>query len=83
MNTSKISTRGGTTYHYKGRVPKPLHAIDSANGNDPSKLMQITLKTTDRAIALARKDIVDSWILNGRMGKVDFISSQEHYRQQL
>ena len=83
MNISKISTRGGKTYHYKARVPKSLHAIDSANGNDPSKIVQITLKTKDRAIALARKDIVDSWILNGRLGKVDFISPQEHYRQQL
>ena len=83
MNISKISTRGGKTYHYKARVPKSLHAIDSANGNDPSKIVQITLKTKDRAIALARKDIVDTWILNGRLGKVDFISPREHYQNQL
>jgi len=83
MNISKISTRGGKTYHYKARVPKSLHAIDSANGNDPSKIVQITLKTKDRAIALARKDIIDNWILNGRIGKVDFISPREHYQNQL
>ena len=64
-------------------MPKSLHAIDSANGNDPSKIVQITLKTKDRAIALARKDIVDNWILNGRIGKVDFISPREHYQNQL
>ena len=64
-------------------MPKSLHSIDSANGNDPSKIVQITLKTKDRAIALARKDIVDNWILNGRIGKVDFISPREHYQNQL
>lgn len=83
MNISKISTRGGKTWHYKTRVPKALHAIDSANGNDSSKIVQITLKTKDRAIALARKDIVDSWISNDRMGKVGFISPQEYRNQQL
>ena len=83
MRISSITTRGGKTYHYRARVPVALHATDLANGNDPTKLVQMTLKTKDRAIALARKDIVDSWILNGRLGKVDFISPREHYRQQL
>jgi hypothetical protein len=82
MKISKISPRG-KTYSYRSRIPKRLKALYASNGNDPEKTVQLSLKTLDPSIALARKKIVDDWIANGGVGLIDFVPPRQHYLEQL
>lgn len=82
MKISKLSLRG-KTYSYRSRVPEHLKSRFASNGNDPDKVIQISLKTHDPSIALARKKVVDDWVENGGLGLVDFVPAQQHYLQQL
>ena len=82
MNISNIVKRGNV-YHYKRRVPEHLHRAFKANGHDPGKIIQLSLKTKDASIALARKALVDAWVEGGGLGLIDFIQPREHYLRQL
>ena len=82
MKISKLSLRG-KTYSYRSRIPQHLKERFASNGNDPEKVLQISLKTHDPSIALARKKIVDDWIANGGVGIVDFVPPRQHYLEQL
>ena len=82
MKISKLSLRG-KTYSYRSRVPEHLKARFASNGNNPEKIVQISLKTHDPSIAIARKKIVDDWILNGGVGLIDFVPPRQHYLEQL
>ena len=82
MKISKLSLRG-RTYSYRSRVPEHHKARYASNGNNPEKVVQLSLKTSDPSIALARAKIIDSWIENGGVGIVDFVPAREHYLQQL
>ena len=85
MKIAKISLRG-KTYSYRSRVPEHLKALYASNGNNPDKVIQISLKTDDPSIALARKKVVDEWIESGGFGGVDaidFVSPRQHYVEQL
>ena len=82
MNIPKLSLRG-STYSYRSRVPEHLKARYASNGNNPEKVVQLSLKTSDPSIALARAKIIDSWIENGGVGIVDFVPPRQHYLEQL
>tara|TARA_B110000211_G_C14019613_1_gene527049 strand:+ start:131 stop:1417 length:1287 start_codon:yes stop_codon:yes gene_type:complete len=82
MKISKLSLRG-KTYHYRSRIPEYLKALFASNGNDPEKVLQVSLQTKDSSIALARKRIIDDWIENGGEGVFDFIPPRQHYLEQL
>ncbi|MDB4261099.1 hypothetical protein N9856_05220 [Porticoccaceae bacterium] len=82
MKISKLSLRG-KTYSYRSRIPQHLKERYSSNGNDPEKVLQVSLKTHDPSIALARKKLVDDWIANGGVGIVDFVPPRQHYLEQL
>ena len=82
MKISKLSLRG-KTYSYRSWVPQHLKERFASNGNDPEKVLQISLKTHDPCIALARRKIVDDWIANGGVGIVDFVPPRQHYLEQL
>lgn len=82
MKISKLSLRG-KTYSYRSRVPEHIKALYASNGKDPEKVIQVSLKTHDPSIAMARKKIVDDWVLNGGVGVIDFVSPRQHYLAQL
>ena len=82
MDVPKLSKRNNK-YHYRRRVPEHIKSLYKANGNDPEKTVQLSLKTDDPKLALARIDIVDLWIQNGGVGKVDFIAPRAHYLEEL
>ena len=82
MKISKLSLRG-KTYHYRSRIPEYLKALFASNGNDPDKVLQVSLQTKDPSIALARKRIIDDWIENGGEGVFEFVLPRQHYLEQL
>ena len=85
MKISKLRLRG-KTYSYRSRVPQHLKVLYASHGNDPEKTIQLSLKTHDPSIALARKRIVDDWIVNGGVGSgdaIDFVAPRQHYLEQL
>jgi len=82
LNISKLSKRQNT-YHYRSRVPQQLHGLFRSNGHDPIKVVQLSLKTKDLTVALARRKVVDDWVETGGVGIVDFVPARQHYLEQL
>jgi integrase len=77
----KLKLRG-KVWQYRSRVPERLKDLFASNGNDPDKRIAISLLTTDPAIALFRKRLVESWLESGGVGIIDFVSPRQHYLEQ-
>ena len=81
MKDPKLHKRGNT-WHYRSRVPQRLKALWASNGHDPEMRVQKALRTSDDAIALVRKRVVEAWLETGGVGILDFTSPRQHYLEQ-
>ena len=81
MKDSKLNLRG-KVWQYRSRVPERLKYLFASHGHDPDKRIAISLLTTDPAIALVRKRMVEAWLESGGVGIVDFDSPRQHYLEQ-
>lgn len=81
MKDPKLNKRGNT-WHYRSRVPQRLKALWASNGHDPEMRVQKALRTSDDAIAIVRKRVVEAWLETGGVGILDFDSPRQHYLEQ-
>jgi integrase len=81
VKDSKLNLRG-KVWQYRSRVPERLKYLFASHGHDPDKRIAISLLTTDPAIALVRKRMVEAWLESGGVGIVDFDSPRQHYLEQ-
>ena len=81
MKDSKLKLRG-KVWQYRSRVPERLKDLFASHGPDPDKRIAISLLTTDPAIALVRKRMVEAWLESGGAGIVYFDAPRQHYLEQ-